>query len=221
MLGVLAGGWTWYRNPWVSDQFDGLRESGFFNQFKRVVFYGASMGGYAACAFSAAAPGADVVAISPQSTLDRSLVPWETRYKTAWDRDFSGPYGDATTSSQTANRVFLLYDPYEPLDSQHVKRFTGTNVERLRAPLLGHRLGSSLKQMGILSPIILGALSGTLTSKDYYRLLQKRKTFPRYQKELFLRASNSHHKRLAKSLGEYILSKNNNRKVRMGMKELS
>src|SRR6056297_3667996 len=73
MLGVLAGGWTWYREPWVYEQFDDLQSSGFFKQFKRVVFYGASMGGYAACAFSPAAPGCDVVAISPQSTVDNPL----------------------------------------------------------------------------------------------------------------------------------------------------
>ena len=220
MLGVLAGGWTWYRNPWVSEQFDELRESGFFNQFKRVVFYGASMGGYAACAFSAAAPGADVVAISPQTTLDKSIVPWETRYKVAWDRDFSGTYGDAAQASAAANKVYILYDPYEPLDSGHVARFENDNVEYLRAPLLGHRLGSSLNQMGILSPIILGALSGTLTSQDYYQMLRTRKTFPRYQRELFSRAVDKDHTQLAKRLGEYILAHNENRKVRLGLQAL-
>ncbi len=220
MLGVLAGGWTWYRNPWVSEQFDQLRVSGFFNRFKRVVFYGASMGGYAACAFSAAAPGADVVAISPQTTLDKSIVPWETRYKVAWDRDFTGPYGDAAQASAAANKVYILYDPYEPLDSGHVARFENDNVERLRAPLLGHRLGSSLNQMGILTPIILGALSGTLTSQDYYQMLRNRKAFPRYQRELFTRTVNRGHTQLAKSLGEYILARNDNRKVRLGLRDL-
>lgn len=221
MLGVLAGGWTWYRNPWVSEQFDELRDSGFFNRFKRVVFYGASMGGYAACAFSAAAPGADVVAISPQTTLDKTIVPWETRYKVAWDRDFTGPYGDAAQASGAANKVYILYDPYEPLDSGHVARFENDNVERLRAPLLGHRLGSSLNQMGILSPIILGALSGTLTSQEYYQMLRNRKTFPRYQRELFSRAVDKGHNQLAKRLGEYILARNDNRKVRLGMRALT
>jgi len=220
MLGVLAGGWTWYRDPWVSEQFDELRDSGFFDRFKRVVFYGASMGGYAACAFSAAAPGADVVAISPQTTLDKSIVPWETRYKVAWDRDFTGPYGDAAQVSGAANKVYILYDPYEPLDSGHVARFENDNVERLRAPLLGHRLGSSLNQMGILSPIILGALSGTLTTQDYYQMLRTRKTFPRYQRELFSRAIDKGHTQLARSLGEYILSRNDNRKVRLGLQGL-
>jgi hypothetical protein len=220
MLSAIAGGWTWYREPWVYDQFDELRQSGFFKQFQRVVFYGASMGGYAACAFSPAAPGCDVVAISPQSTVDKSVVPWETRYKTVWDRDFTGPYGDAAQVSQAARRVSILYDPYEPLDAGHAARFTNTNVSHLRAPLLGHRLGSSLLQMGILHPIILGALNGTLTEAEFYTLLRARRQFPRYQRELFNRAVNKGHKDLARRLGAHILKQNPNRAVRLGLKEL-
>ncbi len=220
MLGVLAGGWTWYREDWVCQQFDDLAASGFFKGFKRVVFYGASMGGYAAAAFAPAAPGCDVVAISPQSTLDKSVVPWETRYKNAWDRDFSGPYGDAAAVSASARRVTILYDPYEPLDSGHVNRFTNDNVQKLRAPLMGHRLGSSLSQMGILTPIILGALNGTLEDADYYEMLRARKEFPRYQRELFQKAVSKGHTDLAKRLGQWVLDRNANRAIRVGMKAL-
>lgn len=217
MLGVMANGWTWYRDPWVWQQFDNLRDSGYFKQFKRVVFYGASMGGYAASAFVAACPGADVVAISPQSTLDKAIVPWETRYKTAWDRDFSGKYGDAAKASSAAGRVFLMYDPYEPLDSGHADRFTGANVTRLRAPLLGHRLGSSLQQMGILAPITLGALNGSLTEPEFYRILRARKSFARYQKELFKRAVDRGRPDLARRLGRYVLTRGDNRFIRQGL----
>ena len=148
------------------------------------------------------------------------MVPWETRYKVVWDRDFSGAYGDASEVCKAANRVSILYDPYEPLDAQHAARFTGKNVQHLRAPLLGHRLGSSLNQMGILSPIILGALNGTLSSEDYYQMLRTRRTFPRYQRELFNRAVEKGHTALARALGEHILKQNPNRAVRMGMKAL-
>lgn len=220
MLGVLAGGWTWYREPWVAAQFDDLRDSGFFDQFDHVVFYGASMGGYAACAFSPAAPGCDVVAISPQSTVDKSVVPWETRYKVVWDRDFTGPYGDASEVSQAAGRVYILYDPYEPLDAAHAGRFTHENVHHLRAPLLGHRLGSSLQQMGVLSSIILGALSGTLTKLEFYRALRARKDFPRYQRELFNRAVASGHTELARRLGNHILSRGDNPSLRRSLTAL-
>lgn len=220
MLGVTAAGWTWFRDPWVYAQFDALKKQGFFKGFKRVVFYGASMGGYGACAFAAACPGADVVAISPQSTLDKGLVPFETRYKTAWGRDFSGPYGDAAKVSGKAERVTLIYDPYEPLDAGHVNRFTAKNVVKLRAPLLGHRLGSSLQQMGILSPIVLAALNGTLTDQAFYQHLRARKTFGRYQKELFNRAVEQGHPDLARRMGRWVLTRGDNRHIRKALEKL-
>ncbi|MDP2083974.1 MAG: hypothetical protein Q8K20_02145 [Gemmobacter sp.] len=220
MLGVMANGWTWYRDPWVWSQFDGLRDSGFFARYRRVVFYGASMGGYAAAAFSGACPGADVVAISPQSTLDKAVVPWETRYKVAWDKDFSGPYGDAAQVSGAARRVTILYDPYEPLDAGHANRFVGANVLKLRTPLMGHRLGSSLHQMGILNPIILGALDGTLTPAQFYSTLRARRDFARYQRELFQRAVDRGHRTLARHLGHWVLKRGENRAIRLGLQGL-
>ena len=220
MLGVLAGGWTWYREPWVSQQFDKLREEGFFDQFDRVVFYGASMGGYAAAAFSAACPGADVVIISPQSTLDRRLVPFETRYHTAWGYDYSGPYGDAAEVSKSARRVTILFDPYEPLDAGHVARFTGENVVKLRCPLMGHRLGSSLSQMGLLSRTILRALSSQLDPVAFYADLRARHAFPRYQKELFRKTLQRNRPDLARRVGAWVLARGDNRAIRLGMKEL-
>lgn len=220
MLGVMAPGWTWYRDPWVWDQVDRLRADGFFARFGRVVFYGASMGGYAAAAFSAACPGADVVAISPQSTLDKAVVPWETRYKVAWSKDFSGPYGDAAQVSATARRVSILFDPYEPLDAAHVARFTAPNVMKLRAPLMGHRLGTALQQMGVLSGIVRAALDGTLTPDQFYTTLRARRDFPRYQRELFQRAIDARHPELARRLGAWVLKRGENRAIRLGMQGL-
>ncbi|MFZ5709066.1 MAG: hypothetical protein ACOY4T_05155 [Pseudomonadota bacterium] len=220
MLGVMADGWTWYRDPWVAAEFDRLRDEGFFARFGRVVFYGASMGGYAACAFVGAADGADAVAISPQSTLDKRIVPWETRYRTAWDRDFGGRYGDAARASKAARQVTILYDPYEPLDAGHVARFDGPNVVRLRTPLLGHRLGSSLSQMGILSGVILAALDGSLSEVGFYRVLRARRGFARYQRELFQRAVARGRPALARRVGRWVLARGDNRAIRAAMREL-
>jgi len=220
MLGAMAGGWTWYRDPWVAAEFDRLAASGFFARFARVVFYGASMGGYAAAAFSAACPGADVLVISPQSTVDKRVVPWESRYKVVWDKDFTGKYGDAAQVSRTARRVTILFDPYEPLDAAHVARFTAPNVVKLRCPLMGHRLGSSLSQMGLLNPVILGALNGTLEPADFYRMLRARRDFPRYQKELFARARARGHPDLARRLGAYVLARGEHPAIRAGLAEM-
>jgi len=113
--------------------------------------------------------------------------------------------------------VTLLYDPYEPLDTGHVARFTHGNVMKLRTPLLGHRLGSSLQQMGILSQITLGALNGTLTELEFYRTLRARKTFQRYQRELFKRALARGRPGLARKLGRWVLTRGDNRFIRKEM----
>lgn len=207
MLGVMARGWTWFRDPWVTGEFERLRDQGFFRGFSRVVFYGASMGGYGACAFCGVAPGATVFAISPQTTLARDLVPWETRYRTAWGRDFGGPFGDAAGAVAGAAAVTVLFDPHEALDRGHALRFQGTNVRLLRAPMLGHRLGSSLSQMGILPAIARGVLAGDMTEAAFYRLLRVRHGSARYQRELFLRALDRGRPGLARRVGRWVLGR--------------
>jgi hypothetical protein len=91
---------------------------------------------------------------------------------------------------------------------------------RLRAPLMGHRVGSSLQQLGILSAITVAALEGRLTEAEFYRLLRARKTFPRYQRELFERAVARGHTTLARRLARWILVRTNNRPVRKGLAAL-
>ncbi|MBL4749987.1 MAG: hypothetical protein JKX71_05295 [Amylibacter sp.] len=203
MLGVMANGWTWFRDPAVTAEFDRLKESGFFEQFDRVVFYGASMGGYAAAAFSSAAKGATVFAISPQSTVDKSIVPWEMRYKTVWQRDFTGPYGDAALVSDDAQTVHIMYDPYVQSDAAHAARFKGKNVKFWRCPHLGHRLGSSLSQMGILNQIASECINGNLDNKMFYGLLRKRRGFARYLRELSNLALEKNHIGLATRVSEF------------------
>lgn len=200
MLGVMAAGWTWYRDPWVTAEFDRLRDEGFFAGFERVIFYGASMGGYGALAFSAAAPGANVVVFSPQTTLDKSLVPWETRYRVAWGHDYSDHYGDAARTVGAAARVSIFYDPYSRLDAQHVDRLRGDNIHRFRAPFLGHRLGSLLNQMGVLQPLVLGAMDGTLTEAAFREAIRARHGFRRYRRELVLRLVDTGHVTMAERL---------------------
>lgn len=205
MLGVMANGWTWFRGAEVSEKFIQLRDSGFFAAFENVVFYGASMGGYAAAAYAAVVEESTVFVISPQSTLDRALVPWETRYKKAWARDFSGPFGDAAITSQNVKRVHIMFDPYVTLDAAHAERFSGGNVTFWRCPLMGHRLGSSLAQMGILGEISRRMIAGDMSASDFNRLLRRRHTFARFQRELANLALDRNHPGLARQVCEFVL----------------
>ncbi|GFE64022.1 alpha/beta fold hydrolase [Litoreibacter roseus] len=184
ILGLMAHGWTWYRDTDVTKFFDRLKSEKFFDQFDTVVFYGASMGGYAACAFSAACPDATVVAISPQATLDRDVAPWEKRYQKAWIRDFNTSYGYAPDMVQGAKEVFILYDPREDADAMHAALFRGQNITKLKCRFQGHRIASGLIQMGLLKPVVGACVDGTLTQTKFYQMLRARRTFRRYLRQL-------------------------------------
>ncbi|WP_371056098.1 phosphoadenosine phosphosulfate reductase [Rhodosalinus sp. K401] len=187
MLGLMAHGWTWYRDAAVFDFFDRLRDAGFFDRFERVVFYGASMGGYAACVFSAAAPGATVIAISPQATLSREVASWETRYHRVWRRDFTGRYGFAPEMTAAARRVHLFFDPSSQLDAMHAALFQGGNVRKFYCRHMGHRIASLWLRLGILKPVVLDCVENRLTPLRFYRHMRARRGNPRYEKELLRR----------------------------------
>jgi pimeloyl-ACP methyl ester carboxylesterase len=184
LLGLMAHGWTWYRDEAVLDFFDRLRDEGFFAGFDRVVFYGASMGAYAAAAFSAAAPGSVVVAISPQATLARDIAAWETRYRRVWRRDFSGRYGYAPDMAEHARQVYLFFDPYEPLDAMHAALFRGENVKKLPCRRMGHRIASLWMQMKVLKPIFEDCVEGRMTDRTFHAYMRQRRETPRFQRGL-------------------------------------
>ena len=209
ILGLMAHDWTWYRDNDVIAFFNRLKKEDFFSQFDTVVFYGASMGAYAACAFSAACPEATVVAISPQATLDRDVTSWETRYQKAWKRNYNNDFGYAPDMVATAKDVFILYDPLEPPDAMHAALFRGPNITKLKCRFQGHRIASGLIQMGLLKPVVGGCVDGTLTRTSFYKMLRARRDFRRYLRELILRIPEDKHPLLIAYLAERVLSTGN------------
>lgn len=186
-LGMMAHGWTWYRDEPVYDFFDRMRRRKFFSGFNNVVFYGASMGAYAACAFSAAAPGARVIAISPQATLDREIAGWETRYRVAWRRDYSGRFGYAPDMLAKAKHAHLFYDPRIPLDAMHAALFRGENITKYHCRFMGHRLASLWAQMGVLKTVADACVDDSLTESTFYEIMRARRGNGRYERGLLAR----------------------------------
>lgn len=218
MLGMMAHDWTWYRDEDVYAFFDRLKSDGFFEGFERVVFYGASMGGYAAAAFSAACPGATVVAISPQATLSRTDASWETRYRKAWKRDFSTQYGYAPDMVASAEKVFLFYDPFAPLDAMHAALFRGDNVVKLRCRYFGHRIASMWIRLSILKPIVEQSIAGTLTEPAFYKMLRGRREDTRFQREMLERLEKKGRPWLIVRYCEAVLARRGAPKFRQAMK---
>jgi len=101
----------WFRHPALFGYFDRLIDDGFFDEYDDILFYGAGSAGYAAAAFSVAAPDARVLLIQPQATLDPDLSKWDRRYPQTRRLDFSTRYGYAPTMCETADHVWVAHDP--------------------------------------------------------------------------------------------------------------
>ena len=201
ILGLLASRRDWYRNEDAPALIAELRDAGLFAQFRRVVFVGASMGGFAALTLAALVPGAVVLAFSPQSTLAEDLVPFDRRYRFAarkWDWQ-TPALRDAAVTVRDLAEVWLVFDPLTTEDRQHVARLTaaGAQVRTLRAPLMGHRAIRQLKTLGLLQQLIEDIGEGRLDRVAFARAMRARRGLLPWQRGLIAGAEAAGHKSLA------------------------
>jgi hypothetical protein len=173
-LCVIADGDTWYRDRRVYGYFDRLIDEGFFEDFDRVAFTGAGMGGHAACAFSVAAPGAIVLAIAPVATLDPAQAGWDRRHLSARRLDFRSRFGYGPDMIEGASRVFVLCDPEVDEDAMHAALYRKPFVTRLDCRHLGPAPERALVEMDLLRPLIQAACDGTLTRAGWARMWRAR-----------------------------------------------
>lgn len=198
-LCLIADGETWYRDPAVYRYFDRLVDDAFFEDFDRVLFYGAAMGGYGAAAFSVCAPGATVLAIQPHATLDTELAGWDKRHPVARRLNFSDRYGYAPDMIEGAGQVFIAHDPQIAEDAMHAALFARPFVTRLRARFMGATMDAALTHMGLLDNLLEQAMANTLSRVSFARMIRLRRSYGPYLKRLLERLESEG--RLRRALG--------------------
>lgn len=184
-LSVICNRDTWFRDPLVYGFFDQLTDDGFFDDFDHVVFYGAGPCGYAACAFSVAAPGATVIALEPQATLDPRVTEWDDRFVHMRRTDFTDRYGYAPDMLEAAKSAYVIYDPSDRLGAMHAALFARAGVTRFRARHLGGGMQAHLTQMDVLNRLFTHASAGRLDTQAFAKLYRKRRSHALYSKKLF------------------------------------
>ncbi|MEX0349766.1 MAG: phosphoadenosine phosphosulfate reductase [Paracoccaceae bacterium] len=183
-LCMISDGDTWFRDSNVYAFFDRAIDNGVLEGFDKVVFYGAGPCGYAAAAFSVAAPGSTVIAVQPQATLDPRMTEWDDRFTEMRRVSFSDRFGYAPDMLDAANRAFVLYDPGQQLDAMHAALFARPNVTRLRMRHMGTELQTRLIEMNLLFRLLTMAADGTLTEMEFYRMFRARRASPHYLRML-------------------------------------
>lgn len=206
-LCVISDGDTWFRDVLIYEFFDRLIDDGFFEGFDKVVFYGAGPCGYAAAAFSVAAPGATVLAIQPQATLDPQITEWDDRFVEMRRTPFDDRYGYAPDMLDAAEEAFVFYDPYQQLDAMHAALFARSNVHRLRMPLMGATLQTSLINMQILYRMIALAGQGKLNRLQFYKMYRARRDNKDYLRKVLSHLINEDRVQLNIMLCKNVLSR--------------
>lgn len=162
----------WFRHKTLWEYLEVLKKAGLFAAFDEVVFYGSSMGGYGALAYASLSPGARVVALTPQTSLDPNVAPFEDRYPGAYRRgNWSGPYADAVDGAASAHQVCVIADPFFEMDVAHIARLPQHNLTWLKCPHMEHQATRILHNIGVLGSIVEPACRGDISEERFNRLL--------------------------------------------------
>lgn len=183
-LSLLSHGDTWFRDPQVYGFFDQLLDDGFFDEFERVIFYGAGPCGYAAAAYSVAAPGARVLLLQPQATLDPRIAEWDDRFIEMRREDFTSRYGYGPDMIDAADQAYVLFDPRERLDAMHAALFTRRNVTPHRLRFFGGALQTDMRMLDLLPKLLLATAEGALDHRRFSEMFRARRGYPPYLRKL-------------------------------------
>ncbi|MCB5198340.1 hypothetical protein LGQ03_03730 [Loktanella sp. TSTF-M6] len=209
-LAIISRGESWFRDERVYRHFDRLIDDGFFEDFEDVLFYGAQAGGYAAAAFAVAAPGARVLALRPQATLDPAVAGWDMRFVKYRGQNFTRRYGYAPDMIDAAQRAYIAYCPQQRMDAMHAALFTKPNVSMLRVSGLGGRMDVMFEALRVLDDVIRAAMDGTLTHARFGQLMRARKQSGAYLRNLHKRLLDTGHDALAVQLCYAVLARGPN-----------
>lgn len=192
-LTLLANASGFWRDPAVYAYFDRLVDEAFFEDFDRVVFYGAGAAGHAAAAYSVAAPGSTVLLLSPRATMAPAIAGWDPRDRAARALDFTSRYGYAPDMIDGAARVFLAFDPLERLDAMHAALFRAPHVTHCPLPRAGAQIEPVLQRFGVLDGLLESAARGSLTGQEISRAWRKRRDDAGYLKATLAQAAHGNH----------------------------
>ncbi len=207
-LALFSKGVSWFRDAAIYAFFDRLMDDGFFDDFDHVLFYGGDGGeAYAAAAYSVVSPGATVIALRPQATLDAEMTRWDPRFYKERKMDFNSRYGYAPEMLEAAGRAFVAYDPYERFDAAHAALFRRDNVTLLPCALFGREIDRAFDRMGIHDLMIKLAMDKALVRKRFFQLLRARRYDPTYTRDLVGHLLDRDHVWLAQVLCNYMIKR--------------
>lgn len=139
--------------------------------FPCVYGYAGSMGGAGLTIHSKTLNVSRFLLINPISTLSRTEVPWESRYKYAHDL----AWHTVEHREKNISEGYIVYDPFFGPDKKHALRYPQLNA--LTIPGLGHGIAHSLQGMSMLKILFNGFYQDNLDERDFLDKVKYKKKF--------------------------------------------
>ena len=207
ILGVQSHAKDWFRQPLAPAMLRKLAEAGFFAAFSTVVFTGASMGGFAALNFAPLVAGAQVLAFSPQSTMNRTIAPFERRFPWAVrNSDWDAPaFLDAAAAIPFLPGAAIVFDPFVAEDKAHAARLAAPHVQLAPVGHATHEAVRVVIKSGALAPMIGEFAETGRLGMVFRRHMRQRRTVRKWARAFTDRLLQSDHPRLTLAAAEVLL----------------
>lgn len=144
---------NWFQDDEVFDVAKAIRA--FIPKETKVVTYGASMGAYGGLLLSGALAADRVLAVAPQYSIDRAIVPWEKRWSKAAKRIDGFVHRMEDHVSPTAQKL-VFYDPLNADRNQIALFDTDDTWSLIKIPLASHQVAQRLLDSKSLSLLFNG-----------------------------------------------------------------
>jgi hypothetical protein len=211
LLGVQTTRKDWFRQTDAPDLLKQLVASGFFDSFETIVFTGASMGGFAAINFAPLVPQALVLALSPQSTMNKTIAPFEHRFPWAVrNSDWENPvFLDAADAIPDIPHTTIVYDPFVPEDKAHALRLAGPNTQLARVPHATHEAVRTVMKAGAFNVMLQEFVETGALGNAFWSAMRGRRTVRKWARAFNDNIAASHHERLALRAFDLLLAQDN------------
>lgn len=188
-----------------------------------IITYGSNMGGYGALYFAETVGARTCIVMSPQFAIDRTLVPFETR----WSADAARVKTQHQPLDQILARsratIYMVYDPHTP-DRHHAEMIqtTGRRVYPVPVPYVGHPAEVALDEMGLLGDLFDRLVSGSpRAAASIIRKRRRRRTkSPSYLNALAQLCLRKHRLETAESLLTQACRMTNRADIHLGYSQI-
>lgn len=167
-------------------------------QFKHIVSYGGSMGGYAAIKYAKAFGMNRVVAMVPQYSIDPTEVD-DRRYTDFYDEELNANMRIQASDIVEDCEYIIVYDPYFDLDREHYDKIKPLipQLHTLHLPYTGHDAIAVLANSALLHDFIQHPFNQTYFYKQI-RAVKKNSKF--YYRSVIAHLLGTHNEALGKIL---------------------